>query len=76
MLISPLEVEPVASNKEKDAVTKTKVLLKGQKCQRNEQEKREWGQIEMNNVGVHTLNISSTKARAGLRCVRRSNLCA
>ena len=43
MLISPLEVEPVASKKEKEAVTKTKVLLKGQKCQRNEQEKIEWG---------------------------------
>ena len=55
MLISPLEVEPVASKKEKEAVTKTKVLLKGQKCQRNEQEKREWGQIEMNKDGVHTL---------------------
>ena len=36
-----IRVTLAASNKEKDAVKKTKVILKGQECKRNEQEKRE-----------------------------------
>jgi hypothetical protein len=41
-------------------VTKTKVLLKGQKCKRNEQEKREWGKNRNEQGWLHILNKSST----------------